>query len=263
MNIAISTLCILSQPFSLIFKIIKKYQAKFHISHWEIIDEGLHKLNVKRINHLKKLANELELKYTIHAPFADINIASLNPKIKRLSLNIVKNTIILGGMLNARLVTIHPGSLSGLSLIHPNQTWKSLLESIHILADFAVNHNVILCVENMIDLPHLLLRNPGEIKRLMSQSTSKNVKLTLDIGHANISASPMEFINTLNPYIRHTHIHDNDGKLDTHKSLGEGNINWRNVLKALQGFDGWLSLEHFSLKDVDRSIYFLKGITST
>ena len=42
----------------------------------EIVDDGLHALNNKRVQTLNEAAKSYGLTYTLHAPFADINIAS-------------------------------------------------------------------------------------------------------------------------------------------------------------------------------------------
>ena len=42
----------------------------------EIVDDGTHELNKKRVAPSKKPPKAYDLEYTLHAPFADINIAS-------------------------------------------------------------------------------------------------------------------------------------------------------------------------------------------
>jgi len=75
----------------------------------------------------------------------------------------------------------------------------------------------------------------------------KGLYLHLDIGHANISENEIEdWIKKFHKKIIHIHLHDNNGKMDQHKSIGKGNINWKKVIKTLKKYyDGTITLEVF------------------
>ena len=50
-----------------------------------------------------------DLKYSIHAPFMDVNIAALQDKSRLNSIKQIKDSIDLAGKINAEAVVVHPG----------------------------------------------------------------------------------------------------------------------------------------------------------
>ena len=79
--------------------------------------------------------------------------------------------------------------------------------------------------ENMADLHYFHLRTPEDIGLI------EDTGFTLDTGHANLNHCLPEFLKT---GFSHMHIHDNDGRKDTHSAVGEGNIDFSPVIAALR-----------------------------
>ena len=68
--------------------------------------------------------------------------------------------------------------------------------------------------------------------------------ITLDVGHANLYSAEnksLSIIKKLGKSIRHVHLHDNFGgdspKADLHLPIGEGNVDFRSIFKALLKID--------------------------
>ena len=57
------------------------------------------------------ILNSFDIKYTIHAPFLDVNIASLSTKSRKISIEQVKDSINLANEIDAGVVVVHPGLL--------------------------------------------------------------------------------------------------------------------------------------------------------
>ena len=60
--------------------------------------------------------------------------------------------------------------------------------------------------------------------------------LCLDVGHANPRVSetpPLDWIAPMAPWLRHVHLHNNDGDWDLHDALGQGMIPMPDILAAL------------------------------
>ena len=81
------------------------------------------------------------------------------------------------------------------------------------------------------------------------------IRLTLDIGHANLGAGrnkSSEFIRLYGYRIGHVHACDNFGKEDSHLPVGAGIIDFRKILRELKEtqYDDTITLEVFS-KDRD------------
>ena len=56
-------------------------------------------------------------------------------------------------------------------------------------------------------------------------------EFTLDVGHANLNGCLPDFLAA--PFC-HMHLHDNNGRQDSHSPVGEGNIDFRPVMSAMK-----------------------------
>jgi sugar phosphate isomerase/epimerase len=63
------------------------------------------------------------------------------------------------------------------------------------------------------------------------------VGLALDTGHAQISETPESATLAAGRWLRTTHVHDNDGRHDTHLPPGSGIVDWGVWLSALDAID--------------------------
>jgi sugar phosphate isomerase/epimerase len=73
-------------------------------------------------------------------------------------------------------------------------------------------------------------------------------KIHLDAGHTHMGRDSAEtFCQHLGPHIVHVHLSDNRGTGDHHMPLGAGNVDWPEIIKALQkiGYDDTITLEVF------------------
>ena len=82
--------------------------------------------------------------------------------------------------------------------------------------------------------------------------------MTLDIGHAHHSKIPeneMYFDS-----IKHIHIHDNMGDDDTHLPLGEGNIQFKDIINTFEdkNYDGIYMIEVNNKDSIKKSLEYLK-----
>lgn len=96
------------------------------------------------------------------------------------------------------------------------------------------------------DHPPLYLENvfetdPGPLALLMEALDDPNVGICLDLGHWHSFGGGAgkrdldRWVETLAPWIRHLHLHDNDGSSDLHLGLGKGTIPWSELFSLLAG----------------------------
>ena len=71
-KVGVSMLYCLGEPFNRMVKRLGSMNTRYI----EILDDGTHDLDKKRIALLREAAKSYNLTYSLHAPFADINIAS-------------------------------------------------------------------------------------------------------------------------------------------------------------------------------------------
>jgi sugar phosphate isomerase/epimerase len=87
------------------------------------------------------------------------------------------------------------------------------------------------------------LSNVDGLVRLMEDLELDDAGLCLDFGHAFIMDDLVDVIESASGQMVTTHIHDNDGKHDTHLAPFEGRIDWPRALFAAQkvGYEGvWM-----------------------
>jgi sugar phosphate isomerase/epimerase len=252
-EIGVSMLYCLSEPFK---KMVKKI-PKAETAYVEIVDDGFHELNKQRVAMLKEIGESYGLKYSVHAPFAGINIAVQSKPLLNATLKRLKQSIVNASLLNCHLWVFHPGMKTGISMFYPGMDWTRNLESVRFLLKFAGNYGVEVAIENVISM--FLMKNVEDFKKFYDD-INENIGLVLDTGHANISGQLEEFLTVFSDRIVHVHAHDNLGEVDQHLGIGYGNIDWKNVAKLLQKANYNKIIVVESVEHVEESVQKLKQL---
>lgn len=242
-RIGISSLYLVNRSFKKLLSAIKRIQAKY----WEVVDEDKLKLNKRRVKLLKEIAEKYGIKYAVHAPFSDTNIASFNESIRKITLKQIMRSIKYASEIRALIVIIHPGMKSGLSTLYPNRDYRINFDSLVKILDFAEEKSVNIALENMPSMYPWLYERVEEFEQLFGELKDRysNFGIALDVGHANTLGNLSTFTDRLSNQIIHVHLHDNDGIFDGHLPLGRGALDWRSFLEKAKKFPlkGFLSLE--------------------
>src|SRR3972149_5159886 len=98
-KIGLSMLYCLGEPFNKMLKRLDKVETRYV----EVLDDGLHALNKKRVAALNRVARSRSVQFTVHAPFADINIASPSKPMLTATLKRLKESMAYASALNAKL----------------------------------------------------------------------------------------------------------------------------------------------------------------
>jgi len=243
LEFGISTLYLSGKPFQNVLQTLEANGAECHS--WERIDEDSFKLNKRRVKALKDLQSSFGFKYTVHGPFCDFNISSVNTALRRLSIKALEESLYHAAQLDVKMFVIHAGFYGAYASVYPNATQRLNLESITYLAKRAEDLGVPIAVENMpSNLPAILVK-VEDVKAFFKQLGSISVGLALDVGHANTVGQLRLFIKQLSKRIVHVHLHSNRGDFDTHNELGEGTVDWVWLVKTLKrrGFKGYIMVE--------------------
>lgn len=254
-EIGLSTLYCLGEPFKKMIERILKAETAYI----EIVDEGLHALNKRRVKALNEIAASHGLKYTVHSPFADINIASPSKPLLNATLKRLKKSIIHASALNCQVWVFHSGLKTGVSMFYPGMGWIQNIKSTRSLYEFASDHGLKIAIENMPELYPFLMTNVEEFKRFYNE-VDEDVGMVLDIAHAEINGQIEPFLKTFADKIVHMHAHDNNGKSDQHLGIGYGNIDWKKVADLIKNisYGGIITME--SVEHVKQSILKLKKL---
>ena len=111
-KVGVSMLYCLGEPFNRMVKRLGAMQTRYI----EILDDGTHELNKTRIAQLKEAAKSYNLEYSLHAPFADINIASPIKPMLNASLKRLKQSLQNAQAIDAKLWVFHPGQRTGITV---------------------------------------------------------------------------------------------------------------------------------------------------
>jgi sugar phosphate isomerase/epimerase len=254
-KIGLSALCWLSEP----FKKMIKHITSLETAYVEIVDDGFHTLNKQRISTLKNIAASYNLQYSVHAPFADINIASPSKPILKAMCRRLEDSIAYAHDLNAYVWVFHPGLKTGISMFYPNMDWRQNVETARLLFKVANDYGVRIAIENVPE-PYPFLMKSVEHFVKFYEEINEDIGLALDVGHANINGQIESFMETFLSKIVHVHAHDNDGKSDQHLGIGYGTVNWENFAKALRrtSYDKVIVIE--SVMHVNESVQKLKQL---
>jgi sugar phosphate isomerase/epimerase len=254
-KIGLSTLYCLGEP----FKKMTERILKADTTYIEIVDEGFHALSRGRVQVLNELAASYGFKYTVHAPFADINIASPSKPLLNTMLKRLKKSILYASALNSQVWVFHPGLKTGISMFYPGKEWTRNLKTARLLFKFANDHGVEAAIENVPEPYPFIMKSVEDFKRFYSE-VNENIGLVLDIGHANINQQIELLLTTFADKIVHMHAHDNYGKSDQHLGIGYGNVNWEKVANLVReiSYDKIITIE--SVEHVDESVHRLRRL---
>jgi sugar phosphate isomerase/epimerase len=254
-EIGLSMLYCLGEP----FKKMTEHLVKAETAYIEIVDDGFHTLNKQRVSILKSIGESYGLKYSVHTPFADVNIASPSKPLLKAMLKRMKESISYASTLNAYMWVFHPGLKTGVSMFYPDMDWFQNLKTIRILLKIADDYGVKIAIENVPEPYPFLMKSVEDFTKFYEE-INEDVGLVFDVGHANLNGQIERFLTVFEDKIVHMHLHDNYGKSDQHLGIGFGNIDWKNVAATLEriSYDKVVIIE--SVEHVEESKQKLKQL---
>ena len=224
--------------------------------HWEIFAEAEHRLPSIEAR-FRDLIPSYKLSYSIHAPISDINIASLNERIREDSILEILTTAETAANLNIDLITIHPGLSSMAVPYMEEKAVEKAKRSLSAIDRISAEYGVRIAVENMPAFPFMLGRTVEELKELIDMT---NLGFCLDIGHANTTDQTDGLIKEFKDRLINIHIHDNHGEHDEHLTLGEGSIDFKRIIESLKGYTGNYVIESKSYPSAVESQDYLRSL---
>ena len=173
---------------------------------------------------------------------ARVDLGHLDPAIRSEGVDDLRRCVDWLRSAGGSCLVVHPGGFSA-----PEDTEsrsEALADSLAELADHAAGSGMTLCVENMPPGVH-----PGsrmaDLADLVAKVARPEVALALDTGHAHLGPGEAAETENAGSRLRTTHVHDNDGRSDTHLPPGLGSIDWGRWVGSLDaiGYRGPIVLE--------------------
>jgi sugar phosphate isomerase/epimerase len=252
MQAAISSLLFTSQSLARVIDLARD----FGISWLEVWSEHFWRDDD---GHLLQKIKKSGLDISVHGPTGDINITSKNPGIREESLRQVLQGVEEAAEMGARVITVHPGFLTGRQDV-PESIWDLQVEAFRRIAKKGKDLGVLIAMETMEKKAKEVVIHPDLANEVIDAVNMDNFGITFDISHAHTVMDVADFIRRLR---RIVHIHISDTKSGkVHVQMGEGEIAFGPVLHALrEKYDGALVIEGWNPKDergmVEKSTTFL------
>ena len=179
-------------------------------------------------------------RFLFHGPFAELSPCCIDPRVRQVSMERYLQAIRLAETYGIKRVVLHSGFIPQVYFPHwykeeSAKFWPELLEQIP--ADTEI------LLENVMD------PDPDLLCSVVKRVNDPRLRLCLDVGHANITACPMDrWLEKFKPFLHHVHLHNNDGVTDTHDSLGCGSLDMEKLLDWLNENvpQATITLEHMN-----------------
>lgn len=201
---------------------------------------------------IKKSLRQLGLGLVCHMP-TYVHTADLTESIRNASLQEVIHSLETAADLEAEKVVLHPSSISGLSFYVPDLARSLAMESLDRIWRRAEQLGITICLENMFSKISLFVE-PQDFEPIFRAFPA--MQFVLDTGHAFIGDKSgqriIDFITRFGDRLGHVHVSDNCGNHDEHICVGYGQINFKEIARALKqvDYDNSITLEIF---DEDRT----------
>lgn len=230
---------------------IKDYGIGMEINHTcisEMLDDEKREKLISEIREdIKKSEAE---KLIMHGPFTEIHPAAIDYKVRNLGMKRLNEAYEVAKELGVKKMIVHTGWLPFI-YFKEYQAEKAMEFFEEFMRDKPKDFEI--AIENVLE------DEPFMIKDMMEKIRDKRIKLCLDIGHAysmtDKEYSVEDWIRELSPWISHMHLHNNDGKSDSHSAFDEGKMDMEEVFDLIERYvddEATLTIEaHNSAKCLD------------
>jgi sugar phosphate isomerase/epimerase len=220
------------------------YVLDHGIDHLELDLKKKHSLlesfTPERISRLREFSQKNGISLSMHPPY-NMNLCSRISYVRRQHVVYIKKCIMLAHQIGARYLTLHLGNFYRYAIwANPwEHAMTRLFKVLRKVLPDCERYGVCLALENMIPIPpeggySFLGDSVKDFQYIFSHINSRCLRFCLDIGHANTSEGPLEYVEKLGGNIIGTHFHDNGGTYDDHMDVGEGTVPWQELLKSFK-----------------------------
>jgi sugar phosphate isomerase/epimerase len=210
-----------------------------------------------RIRRVRALIERSGIRCGLHSA-SFVNTAEIMPTVRKAALAHLREYVDLTAALGCEYLVVHCGFhfSAYLDTVH-----RALYETMARAVEYGEKRRVPLVIENMNQLPgdsefQYLGVRVDEFQRLFERIRSPYLGLALDVAHCELlPGGTPPFVRAFPERIHSAQLSDNRGRVDEHMTIGEGTIDFRRVLGALERirFAGPLIIELFDVPKKLRS----------
>lgn len=211
---------------------------------------------------IEKLRKSLDWdpQITLHAPFMDLNPGAVDTMIRSATRLRFRQITNVADILRPRTIVFHAGydrwryaGRVDIWLENSVGTWEVVMEAANRMG-FKV------AVENVFD------EDPDAISLLVERVNDSAFGFCFDAGHFNLfSKVTMErWFEAMGRRIIELHLHDNDGREDSHWAVGRGVIDFKKLFALLKasGARPVYTIEAHDKDDIEASITRVRALMS-
>ncbi len=195
---------------------------------------------------------------TFHAPFNDIWPGARDEEIRRVTVHRLRQAVSFAPLFRPLGIVMHGGYSDWLFDFDADAWLAEAGRTFSDVAEAAERAGVDIFVENIFD------EVPDHLLRLRAAVGSKRIGFCFDAGHAALfSRLPArQWLEAFGPNLKELHLHDNHGLRDDHLPVGEGSIDFREVLLAAEktGASPILTVEPHREDHFQRSVDSLRAL---
>ena len=209
---------------------------------------------------LKKEIGDFENPLSIHAIFSDLNVGSQDKDIVKIADTRYKYSLNIAKELGAKTLLFHSGNKA---MKHEGSQYKFIKNSVKYWKEFIKlfeDTGITAVIENVHE------REPKWCEMIIEEVNSPNLKLALDVGHANLfsEVAIVDWIKCYGKNLYHLHIHNNFKNNDDHFSLLNGSVDYKIIFDEIknQNLNPQFVFEMFKEEYLKESIKLFKELTN-
>lgn len=203
------------------------------------------------VKEIREKAESADLFLITHTPWY-LPTASVIPEIQDAVFKVVSKGILLAEKVNSDRITVHPG-FREMPKPAMDKCYEALISTLKKIVEFGKKHNVKIGLENLDKNGSLMCFEVEDLLRVVDSVEGLNI--TLDIGHTfTTDVSPTDYYKKVKDFVIDVHVHDNDGKVDEHKCIGDGKIDFKPIFQEFKAnnYNGPFILEVFPYENILR-----------
>lgn len=248
--------------------------AEITVHGLDVVRNG--RLDRKRSAGIRSILANFPFAYSVHAP-NPLNL--MDRTYGELHRDVLWSSLEFAAEIEAEVMVYHPGrylveeefAVRGPLSLERDEQLRLLEEEAAVLRTAAdAFPGIVIAMENarpyLHHSPYCYAEHPHELKAQVERINRKNVRITLDFGHLQMSSrfyglDPVAEVREIAPLIAHCHVHDNFGnpvyhteklqthqipfgKGDSHMPVGWGAIPFAPLLaEFIESYDGLLICE--------------------
>ena len=199
-----------------------------HFASPDILDGNL----LGTASEVKRALADIRGPLSLHGPFFDMSPGSVDERVNEICRMRFNQALHTAAELGAQRMVVHANFIASIRNDFYRRGWHARnVDFWSAFVEVARSYNVVIAVENMWEF------DPDIIGDLLKQINHPNLRACLDVGHANLFGSEVAFDNwlsSLSEYIVHTHMNNNDGKIDIHMDFTHGVLDYNEVLPKIR-----------------------------